>query len=520
MNNSGPGPISLNSSVPGSISLAMGRMAKWCLAPGLLLLSLGGLTAEAAVSKGTDKQLETGATNQGGGTTTTSTFRQQGSIGDATASARIASARFRIFPGFLGASLSASAALPVAQIDIVVLNAKTEPMGLTITPKTWQQDNDPVFIWEPPPTGAEVAGYSYALDGAPDTVVDTMSTSFNVATASPNTLADGARTFTVQAINTAGIAGKSISLELWVDTTPPQIVTYTPSPGTLTNTAASVAATVSDGASGVNKTTASILVNGSPATLSYDAATGVLTATGGAWKEGTNSLELRVADAVGNAQTPLVWSVTLDTKPPTGTVVINGGAAMTASVYVTLGLDASDATSGPGSVLISNDALTGFVQEPYTALRRLWRLTPIRGPQTVYVKFVDVAGNVSGPASDDIELVLLSPETIITSGPAGFTQNQTAKFTVKCPEGDCLFAYAFDNDEWSGWASEASATKAGLMFGNHYFRVKAAKDLNGIPGIQPDEEDPSPAERTWVVGVEPSILTVPKGPHIKMWRLE
>ena len=476
--------------------------------------------AEAAVSKGTDKQLEVGATNQGGGVSSSSSFRQQASIGDATSGVRIASAKFHIFPGFLGASLSATAAPPITEIDLVVLSAKTEPMGLVITPKAWQRDHDPLFLWEPPPTGAEVAGYSYAIDAAPDTVVDTTSTSFNVATASPNTLADGVRTFTVQAINTAGNAGKPISLELWVDTTPPQVLGYTPIPGTMTNAAPSVTATVSDGGSGVSQAASSISINGGATTVSYDATAGVLKAAGGAWKEGANSVELRVADAAGNAQTPLVWSLTLDTKPPTGTVVINGDAAMTTNLYVTLGLDGSDATSGLSSVLISNDALTGFVQEPYTALRKLWKLAAIRGTQTVYVKFVDVAGNIGSPVSDEIELVLLSPETVIASGPAGFTQNQTASFTFKCPEEHCLFAYAFDNDEWSDWSVATSAAVAGLVLGNHYFRVKAAKDVNGTAGIQPDEEDPSPAERTWVIGVEPSILTVPKGPHIKLWRLE
>jgi hypothetical protein len=50
--------------------------------------------------------------------------------------------------------------------------------------------------------------------------------------------------------------------------------------------------------------------------------------------------------------------------------------------------------------------------------------------------------------------------------------------------------------------------------------VKAARDVNGIQGIQSDEEDPSPAERTWIVGVAPSMIAVPKGPPIKIWRLE
>ncbi len=89
-----------------------------------------------------------------------------------------------------------------------------------------------------------------------------------------------------------------------------------------------------------------------------------------------------------------------------------------------------------------------------------------------------------------------------------------------CPEGDCVFSYAFDNDDWSAWGSATTATKANLALGNHYFRVKAAKELNGTAEIQLDEEDPSPVERTWVVGVEPSVLSIPKGPLIKVWRIE
>ena len=83
-----------------------------------------------------------------------------------------------------------------------------------------------------------------------------------------------------------------------------------------------------------------------------------------------------------------------------------------------------------------------------------------------------------------------------------------------------MFSYAFDSEPWSAWSSETVAVTEGLPSGNHYIRVKSARDVNGIPGIQPDEEDPSPAERTWVVGVGSWLLTVPKGPPIKLWRLE
>jgi hypothetical protein len=295
-----------------------------------------------------------------------------------------------------------------------------------------------------------------------------------------------------------------------------------PPAGGLTNVANPVvSALASDAASGVTASTVTLLVNGSNAAIQFDSATGTITATGAAgWREGLNNLELRVSDAVGNAQAPLVQSVKVDTTPPEGTLEINGGASMTTSLHVTLGLTAADALAGVDRILLSNQELTGYVEEPFVPLRALWKLNPVRGVQTVYVQFVDKAGNMSAPVSDEIALVLLAPETVITSGPAGFTPSRGASFAFMCPEGDCVFSYAFDNDEWSAWESDGTASKSELVFGNHYFRVKAAKETNGIPGIQTDEEDPSPAERAWVVGVEPLGFSVPKGPPIKVWRLE
>jgi len=478
--------------------------------------------AEAAVSKANDKALEVANANQSGGTITSGNFRQQNSIGDATAGSRLTSSNFRIIPGFLGATLSASKPAPVSDLDLTVLYAKTDPFGVQIAQKTWQKDIDPVFFWEPPDQGLDLAGYSYAIDATPDETVETTSTSFDVATSVMKRLADGVHTFSVKAVNTAGHSGKPISMELWIDTTPPQITNYGPSPGGLLNTAnAVVSATVVDAGSGVSASSVELSINGSSTSVHYDPATGSITTSGsGAWKEGVNSLTLRVADVLGNVQTPIVWSVTVDTTPPSGTILINAGAEMTTSVYVTLTLTASDTTSGVDRMAISNEEAAGYVEEPFMSPRELWKLNPVRGSQRVYVKFVDKAGNTSVPIADAIELGLLAPETVLTSGPAGFTPGRSATFTFMCPEDDCVFSYAFDGEEWSDWAPATSITRDELVFGNHYFRVKAAKEVNNTPGIQPDEEDPSPAERTWVVGVEPSVFTVPRGAPIKVWRVE
>lgn len=478
--------------------------------------------SHAAISEGQNRRLEAGGASQGGPGATSSKYRQQLAVGEAVSGTRVVSSRFRLTPGFLGAASGTSPSRPVQTLDITALIAKTDAAGPEIPAQTWQTDATPFYVWEVPLGGVDIAGYSYAFGGEPDDAIDTTGTSFDVDTRAEGPLADGPHVFWVKAINTAGNAGQAASVEVWVDRAPPQITASSPAAGSLLSLAnPAVSATVSDAHSGVDAAALELLVNGSRASVTFDDATGILTTVGGAsWQEGANSLELRAADHAGNALVPLLWGITLDTTPPAGSLTINAGAESTTSVYVTLQLSATDAVSGVTRMLLSNEELAGYVEEPYTVLRELWRLTAVRGPQRVYVKFVDAAGNESAPASDDIDLWLLSPETVITSGPGGFTPLRSASFTFMCPEGGCAFSYAFDHEEWSAWSAAATARTDNLAYGNHYFRVKAAKDVNGTPGIQSDEEDPSPAERTWIVGVQPPVLAVPQGPPIKLWRLD
>jgi len=495
------------------------------MAAAVLLLSV---RAEAApVSKSETKRLEQGDATQGAATTiATSGRRVRASIGESfegrNASSAMQGARFKVQVGFVVASAPKKKIAAADQLDVTVLYAKTAPLGTEIAPKSWQTDADPIFVWQAPAAGLDIAGYSYALDATPDDTVDTTGTSWNVAQDPITRLTDGVHTFSVKAVNTAGTSGKVISLELWVDTTAPVINTYAPQPGLLLNTLAPlITAQVTEPHSGVDPVQTVLTVNGSSASVTVDPVTGQLSASGsGRVREGSNRVELRVRDRVGNTQTPLIWSFTADVTAPAGSVVINGGATITTNVYVTLTLSAADATSGVTRMLVSNDPLVGYVDEPYASVRELWRLNAVRGMQKVYVKFADGAGNTSQPVSDEIDLGLLAPETLILSGPAGLTPERIGKFTFSCPEGGCVFSYAFDDDAWSEWSTETSATQGNLPFGNHYFAVKAAKEVNGISGIQPDEEDPTPAERTWIVGVETPPLFIPRGAPIKLWRVE
>lgn len=488
----------------------------WCVALGPWL----GI-AEAAVGQAGDKQLESVSVNEGGGVTASSNYRQQTAVGDTMSSGRLSSSRFRLAPGLLGSVFSGSSGQPLGELTIERLSAKTAPGGMTIAPSTWQRDRDPFFYWEPPPGATGIAGYSYAMDETPDDTVDTSSTSFDVAISEPGVLADGIHRFNVKAINTAGSVGAVASFDLWVDTVAPLLADVAPVAGALLNMASpTITAVITDAHSGVQAETIEVLIDSFALPVQFAPSTGIMTAQASALEEGTHVVKLRATDAAGNVQNWLLWSVTTDTIAPVGSVVINGGAEETASSYVTLTLSATDATSGVNRVLISNDPSGVLVEEPYIVRRELWLLTPVRGPRTVYVQFADRAGNVSAAVSDEIYLNLRAPETIITSGPAGFAPDPSASFTFICPEGTCLYSYAFDTAPWSSWDAQTTATAAALTYGNHVFRVKAAQDINGTPGIQPDEEDPTPAERAWVVGVQPSLLTVPRGPPIKLWRLE
>ena len=479
--------------------------------------------AHGAISSSESRKLESAEMNQGGPGAKSERYQQKIAVGSQAGHLTLFGSRFRISSGVIGSTFSGGATTTPNnnQLDLTVLYAKTAPAGLAIQPQTWQRDADPLFIWEPPASGLELAGYSYAIDVAPDETIDTTATSYDLA-ANKKLLSAGQHTFSVLAVNSAGNVGKPASFAIWVDALAPSVGATTPATGALLNTKTpTVRVEVVEEHSGVDDASIELLVNGSAVETVYDAQTRTVTAHPiGAFQERANTIELRLQDLAGNSLTPLVWSVTVDTVPPTGTIVINGGSELTTNPYVTLELSASDVTSGVAGMRLSNEALLGYVQEPFAPVRELWLLNAVQGFQRVYVRFVDAAGNESASIYDEIDVALLSPETIITVGPAGVTLDPSAAFTFMCPQGECVFSYAFDNEHWSAWSTQTEASIANLAAGNHYFRVKAARDVNGVSGIQPEEEDFSPAERTWIVAAGTPTLMGPFGPPIKLWRVE
>jgi hypothetical protein len=96
------------------------------------------------------------------------------------------------------------------------------------------------------------------------------------------------------------------------------------------------------------------------------------------------------------------WRLTLDldTTPPTGSILIEGGAETVSTTQVTLALSATDAYTVT-EMRLRNDAEAWGSWEPYDT-SRAWTLPDQNGEHTVWVQFRDQFGNVSLAYSDSI----------------------------------------------------------------------------------------------------------------------
>ena len=119
------------------------------------------------------------------------------------------------------------------------------------------------------------------------------------------------------------------------------------------------------------------------------------------------------------------WSLDIgwaDATEPSGSVLVNGGAARTNQRNVSLTLSATDASPGTGlaQVRLSNDGVTWSPYVPYaTALP--WTLAAGNGVSSVFAQFKDGAGNSSAVVRDTIVLDTLGPRATKTKPTAGAT---------------------------------------------------------------------------------------------------
>jgi hypothetical protein len=132
-------------------------------------------------------------------------------------------------------------------------------------------------------------------------------------------------------------------------------------------------------------------------------------------------------EVIGAAVISNAVNVSTDPYPPAGSVLINGGAATTRHLRVTLEIMADDTLGGddggpveehPGTpateleMRISNEP--GFPNAPWRPFAHIvndWRLAEVQPGEvaTVYVEFRDEAGNVSESGPGSVDTIVYAP---------------------------------------------------------------------------------------------------------------
>jgi hypothetical protein len=137
--------------------------------------------------------------------------------------------------------------------------------------------------------------------------------------------------------------------------------------------------------------------------------------TSGASGSGPGSVTVTVPASDGLARSTTLtiagravsFSQLQDNVPPTGTVVIAGGASATKTAAVTLTLSATDASSAVAQMCVSNTATCSAWVAYSTS--KAWTLAGGAGTRTVSVWFKDARGNASSPSSASIVLDAAAP---------------------------------------------------------------------------------------------------------------
>ncbi len=183
-------------------------------------------------------------------------------------------------------------------------------------------------------------------------------------------------------------------------------------------------------------------------------------------------------------------AVTL-TGPADGTIV---GSSVTFSATAS-----DDVGFGKIDFLVNGTFVGSKAYRPYTFT---WNAGTTNGPVTITARASDAAHNVGTSAPVTITVDTTPPDTVITSGPSGFS-GQDVSFWFGSTESDTTYACSLDGAAYASCASPTSYSK--LAPGSHTFSVRATDALGNT--------DATPAFTSWtVVDSTPPETTITDGP--------
>jgi hypothetical protein len=216
--------------------------------------------------------------------------------------------------------------------------------------------------------------------------------------------------------------------------------------------------------SGTKEANTSILINNVQVVAS-DAST-TWSATVNLGTEGNNTINVTAKNSIGLLSGVKTLTVLRDTVKPAGSLNINSGAAYAASGAVTLNLSASDSGSGMSQMSFSADNVTWSAAETY-ATSKAWTFPGGDGSKTVYVRYIDRAGNVSAVYSKSIILDTLPPSgTLTVNGGAQYITQTAVTLNLSAADaGSGLDKMSFSSNGTTWTSAEPYAATKAWTFG-------------------------------------------------------
>ena len=361
----------------------------------------------------------------------------------------------------------------------------TTPPDTTITSGPAQgsttDDNTPTFAFTSTEAGST---FQCRIDGG---AWVSCTSPFTTAT-----LSDAQHTFEVRAIDSSGNvdptpASRTFTVTSVTDTTAPD-TTITAGPSGTTNDSTPTFSFTSTEA-------------GSTFACRIDAGAWVACTspfTTAALGDGAHTFEVRATDVAGNTDaSPASRSFTVDTTAP-DTTITDGPTGTTADSTPTFAFTGS---GGATSFECRVDAGAWVAcTSPFTTA------TLANGAHTFEVRASDAVGNTdASPASRSFTVSsgdTTAPDTTITAGPSGTTNDSTPTFSFTSTEAGSTFACRIDAGAWV--ACTSPFTTAALGDGAHTFEVRAT-DVAG-------NTDASPASRSFTVDTTAPDTTITDGP--------
>jgi hypothetical protein len=333
----------------------------------------------------------------------------------------------------------------------------SNPSSFTSVPAvdTWTTDNTVEVQWSGASDNTNgIGGYSIqwtqSLTTVPDIVVDTTGT----ATTS-SALADGVWYLHIRTVDGVGNwnAGAYHIGPFRIDATAPGLPVVTGPPTWSNDNTPQFSWSAPSDLSGVAGYSYSV---DNPPDDSVDTLSASITTS--TLSDGSHQFFVKAVDVADNWGLPALYSFSIDTVAPSGSITISSGAIYANTTSVVLGLTGSDSLSGVNQIRFSNDNSSWSGWQDFS-ITKAWTLTVGDGTKTVYYQISDNAGTVS-TYSDTIVLDTTKPTgSVVIQGGSAFSNTTAVDLTLAASDvtsGVNQVRFSNNNLTWTSWQAFAT----------------------------------------------------------------